>query len=534
MKTRRAIGMSLLILMFPACGGYYAISKQADQYEPGGLYRAEIETPDTEGENRGETSMPADSALPETDRFDEETARLDEKTIQWQRSIDSAEYGGAFLRPDPTLRDRLKKIARNDEQTRAAVTDTFGLDELRTLVLYRHPGIHAAEEQFRGTLERYSQAANLDEILRQYSAFTEGLMTGVGPMKGREPVRMNFPFPGMIALKGEIITAEVTAARETLEAMRRDAVTMATKAYWNLLFMRKAETITREMLGLLEYIEAVAKTRYEAGKTSFQDVIKVRIKRETVTEDLQTIMERQENLRTRLREFLHLPPSAKIGNPVQHEIERSVPNLAGLSDWALKRRQELRGLRARALKMERMIEMAETRIYPDFDLNLSHFQADEINRTGTSAMKEPFAVQTAASRGAGLPLRSWYGTNNAYIRETRKNLAGLRSMIRKTEDTALRAVRDAWFDLDLAVREERLFGDSIVDLSQAALEVSTSGYEAGNVMFGDVIASYTNWLKANLALERRKADVGVARAGLEAAVGTSPIPGSVEKRDIPF
>jgi outer membrane protein TolC len=38
-------------------------------------------------------------------------------------------------------------------------------------------------------------------------------------------------------------------------------------------------------------------------------------------------------------------------------------------------------------------------------------------------------------------------------------------------------------------------------------------------MFADVIASYTSWLQARLTLERKRSDLGVARAELEAAVG---------------
>jgi len=522
MTRIRAAAAAALLLGLQACGGYHALSEEVEGYRPGGLYLAAVEAPaDQETPDAGdeEASPPGPAG-----DFATETARLEQKRILWRRSIEAAEYEGAFFRPDPRLRNRLAPLAHDDAGTIGALSEGFDLETLRTLVLLRNPGVRAAEERFLGTLERYGQAANLDEILRQYSAFTEGQMTGVGPMKGREPLDMSFPFPGMTALKGRVVSAEARAARETLEIARREALTAAAGAYWNLLFLGKAERITREMLGFLRHLEAVAKTRYEAGKTSFQDVIKVRIQRETVQEDLQTIVERRRNLQARLRELLALPPGTSIGPPLPVEPFRSVPGLERLNPAVLEHRQELRRLRARVSKMEQMIEMAESRVYPDYELGLSEFRAEEIRSTGTAAVTEPFAVRSAAARGAGLPLRPWYGMNDAWIRETRKKLDGLRQELRAAEDRALRELREAWFALDLAVREERLFGESIVDLSQAALEVSTRGYEAGNVMFADVIASYTTWLKANLALERRKADVGVARAALERAVGRSPLP----------
>jgi outer membrane protein TolC len=173
--------------------------------------------------------------------------------------------------------------------------------------------------------------------------------------------------------------------------------------------------------------------------------------------------------------------------------------------------------------MERMIEMAETMTQPGYSLNLSLYSDEAVTQVGTFRAREPFALETTAATGAGLPKMPWYGTDDAYVRETRQKLAALREDLRKAEDATSFGVREAWFGLDQAAREERLYEGSVVDLSQAALEVSTRGYEAGRVTFADVIASYTNWLKAKLALERRRADLGVARAELEEAVGVSPL-----------
>ena len=61
----------------------------------------------------------------------------------------------------------------------------------------------------------------------------------------------------------------------------------------------------------------------------------------------------------------------------------------------------------------------------------------------------------------------------------------------------------------------------MVGLSEAALDVSTSGYESDKVAFADVIASYTLWLDANLALADKRADYATSLAELEQAVGQS-------------
>ncbi len=178
-------------------------------------------------------------------------------------------------------------------------------------------------------------------------------------------------------------------------------------------------------------------------------------------------------------------------------------------------------MRAKVGKMARMIEMAETMVLPPYTLNLSLYGDEAVNQVGSAAMKETFPAATTASRGAGLPKMPWYGTNDAFLRETRQKLKALKAELIQMEAATETLVRNSWFDLDRAKREEGLYGRTVVKLSQAALDVSTRGYETGKVTFADVIASYNTWLRANLTLERKKSDLGIARAELERVLGTS-------------
>ena len=68
-------------------------------------------------------------------------------------------------------------------------------------------------------------------------------------------------------------------------------------------------------------------------------------------------------------------------------------------------------------------------------------------------------------------------------------------------------------------RQEALYAQRVVNLSQAALEVSTRAYETGNIAFADVIESYIGWLNARLSLERERSNLGIAHSELEEAVG---------------
>jgi cobalt-zinc-cadmium efflux system outer membrane protein len=509
---RKKITFSWAILAFvilPACSGYRGLVEEWREYRPPEFYESQVSP-------RLAAEIPP--TPPDVD-FQKEVVQLQEKKASWEKALEEPLSERGFYHPDPNLLRTLLPASGDSTVAEKKMAEGFFLEELEILAFLRNPGVKAAEKDLRAALEGYSQVRNLDEILRQYSAFTETLMTGIGPMKGREPIELKFPFPGVLALKGEIVTQEVKAAGETLEIARRTAVTMARQSYWNLLFVRKAWEVTREMVTLITRLDAVTRSRYETGKTSFQDAIKVRIEREILEEDLKTLREEQRNLEVRILEILGLLPTVQVGKLAAREPERQVPSLDHLYAEARERKQELRRLRDRIGKMERLILMAETAVYPVYSLNLSLFEDEAVSQVGTWRTKEPFSETTTVSVGAGLPKMPWYGKNDAYLRETRLKLAALREELHKAEESTFFNVREAWFRLDRARREEALYAEQVVRLSQAALEVSTRGYETGLVSFADVIASYTNWLKANISLPGKQRDLGVSRAQLEEAVG---------------
>jgi len=501
-----ALGMTMMI---PACTGYQELIRSWERYEPTPLYRDYAQP----GLAKQIPSTPVDQ------NFEKGVQNLKERKKGWEDSLKVPEKEDGFYRPDPSRFGTLLPAGKDPSLAEEVLTKGFTLEDLEILALVRNPGMKAAERTLRASLEAYSQVSNLDEILRQYTAFTEGLMTGIGPMEGGESMEVKFPFPGVLALKGEIVTQEVIASKEMLGIARRMAITQSRQAYWELLLTIRAQKITGEMLRLLKHLEAVATVRYETGKTSFQDLIKIRIETDKLGEDLKTIREEQKNFEAKIREILDLPPETKVGLPIAQTPQLEIPSLKSLFPVALERRQELRQMRAMVGKMERMIEMAETMIYPPYSLSLSLFQDEAIAQVGTMRMKEPFPVKTTASTGAGLPRMPWYGTNDAYLRETRQKLAALGEDLKKTEDETLFKVREAWFRLDRAKRQEALYAERVVNLSQAALEVSTRAYETGNVAFADVIASYTGWLNDRLALEKERSNLGIARSELEEAVG---------------
>jgi outer membrane protein TolC len=460
------------------------------------------------------------SAQSQSSSFEKDIKHIKTISDHWRKTL-STNNGQMplFFTPDAKLLKKYRGAALDQKIALNAIRGSFDLSTLEILAWIRNPTINSAQNNFAASIESFSQVENLDEILRQYASFIFSIKTGVGPMKGQDPVKTKFPFPGTVSLKGQIAQHETEAAWYALEAVRRDVITAARKIYYDLVFNRKAQGITADTVTLFEDLEAVATRRYEAGQTSFQDVVKIQIKRNILQEDMVTLKQKQHSIESRLGALLNIHAIEPIGHPAPFTMDKQTPRLDKLNPVAKSRRQEIMIQQAQLKKKQDVLEMAETMVLPSLTFNYSTFENQAINTVGSAAEEPSFPTSTSASSGAGLPRNVWYGTNDAYIREIRQRVYAQKEILENTVAETLNQVRERWFDLDRALREKTLYQDTVIRLSKSALNVSTSGYESGNVSFADVINSYDLWLSSNLTLEKKISEFYVAWARLEQAVG---------------
>lgn len=495
-------GLVLIAATDPSTAGYRDLKLDVEDYAPPAMLQ--------------QPTASAPEVIQDPDAFEGEKTAIEAARSRWAKMINN----NVLPSGDGPIPSSLIAAAADDAQTIAELRERFSLQGVQSLILLRNASIKGAAARLKASLEGFDQVAQLDEILRQYSAFTESVMAGVGPMRGSDSIRMKFPFPGVTALKGQVAEKNMEAEKYKLSLVQRDIVAQGSKAYWNLVYTHRALRITRDTLDRLDSLESVATTRYGAGKTSYQDVIKIRIGREKLGELLDTLKKQRGNLETELLTLMDLQPGISLGWPATTTPDTSVPKLDTLYPLALEKRQELNRMRAMVGKMERMLEMAETTIQPVFSQGYSLYTDEAVLQSGSAGMKPTFSNTVSPTRGKGLPKNAWFGSRDAYLRETKRKLEALRAELSDAEARTRLMVRKGWFDLDRAHRERSLYKERLIDLSLTSLDVSTRGYESGKVSFADVIASYTGWLDVNLASQRRNSDLGIARIELERRIGT--------------
>ena len=431
--------------------------------------------------------------------------------------------GAARVLPPGSPRATALAAAANDDTVASdALFPEIALGDLELLVLSRSPLVRSAERAWRAALAQYSQVTAVDDVARRYASATGSLMTGLGGAMGATSTR--FPFPGMLALKGEIVGADAKAAREDLERARREALSEARRLYWDLVLAHRSVALLGGIREIAQQRVSAVQSRYESGQGALADLAQAQIGLEIVRTELATAVEERGVVEQGLRALLVLPNAAVLGIPRGTEEIPAVPDPAKLAAYALEQRQELRRMRAMAARMELMIQMTEREVTPGFALEASLFENNPLTQAGTAAMEEPFPVIGGAAEGVGTPKYAFSGRTAGYLRETRERLAALREEIRAEEAASAARVREAWFTLDRARREEQLWAGRVGELTRLAGETVDRSYRAGRSTLPESLEAARAARESQLEAARRHSAVGQAWAVLEAAVG-APISG---------
>lgn len=496
------IAFLTLFLSSPVSGNYRQMKKELDTYQPPAIFSV----PET-----------TSSATGKKDVLHQKATRPDAfapvKSV-FEKNLDTMGQD----RIVPSAYARIKEIAGDQAALIRLLGQKAELENLKAVALLRHPAIQTAKKKVLAEIQSFDQVTNLDDQLRSYSTFTTAGNNKAGPVKVKNSVKMDFPSPGLTALKGKIVENSVSQQMEkaavTIKTVIRDVETV----FRNLDFTTRSIAITRDTIAALERLKDVATVLYKSGKTSFQDVIKINIKLEELKEKLVTLASGKKTLSARLCELLDLPGS-KIGKLESAPLPGTLPAEDGLYALARTHRQELADLRFQIEKMAAMVEMAETMTQARTTLGFSFNNAGLVNTTGTDADKDAFAAKTMAAMENNNPVRAWYGISEPWLEQTRKTLSGLKSTLKAQENATDTMVRQAWFKADKNHREHILYRDNILPMAKSALDVVTREYEAGSIPFPQAIGSYTDWLKVQLTIARKNSDYGISLAQLEYVIG---------------
>ena len=436
---------------------------------------------------------------------------------QWQAQLESET-------PPPNLfydlsTDTMKAhrhLAASPEKARDRLAEPITLELLVALGYEWNPGLKSAREKIRAILEQYPQAAYLENVLRQYNAFTKQLDTKVGPMRHKEMMAMEFPFPDTLALKGQVITEDVLIAEKEFEIAFRDLVTEIKLAYYDYLYVITATRINKENQKLLQQMIAIAQTKFRVGQGKYSNAIMAQVELSKLANAIITLDQQRETIMARINTLLNSSADLRLGDPVPVEADGVTPALAELYELATENRQEIQKQKLAISKMALVVEMAKQMAYPDPTLGASYFE----NRSMANLKhKQDMPMTFRTQRALNHTNAAWFGQRNAYIHEMDVKIEAMAHKIEELESNLRFVVKKHHFGMETANRSIRLYRQTLLPQAQQALDAANTAYQAAQIDFLSFLDAQRTLLNFRIEEQRALRDYHQHLTQLEQAVG---------------
>ena len=394
---------------------------------------------------------------------------------------------------DPVLRNRLV------------------LPDLIQEALVRNPELVAARKQWEVATNRITQARSLDDPILSVQ-----LWNVPQPFKATQAdntifgLSQNLPFPGKLALKGDVASRSAEMTEQVLRAKELELVARLKQAYYDLFLAQKAVQIHHEQVELLRQFVAIANAKFRGGMGSQADVLKAQVELSLLFQHLPVLEQRRKTAGAMLNTLLDRTPASPLGmaqEPAQQLLEQPVDDLHRL---ALHDRPELKAAELDVQRSEQSRALAQRQYYPDFNVAFQRFQNYQANDGFGAyvAMSIPFAFWTKPKYDAG-------------VQEAEAAVSVAQAQQHTLENLTRFQINDLLAKLRATDQVATLYRTTILPQAEQSLESARAGYRAGKGGFLDLIDTQRAWRGFQLEYFKALVDRQHRLAELEQVVGVT-------------
>ena len=413
-------------------------------------------------------------------RYTAQQIQLRQRKKRSNAHIRSVVIHNGLYTPTPVFQQQMTTL-HGRESHQAWLEGHSSLDAVLTLALKNNLEIQSQQQSALASLSQYDQVNYLDDMLLQYSAFTNSLTLTGSTQKHNRSASSGFPFPALRSLKANIIDQSIEASRLKLKQTVQDVITQTRLAYYELQYSQHNIKLTQKMGKLLVSLREELKNNYSVNTAKLGSILQVDIEIAGNNNDVQLAKDKQQAQQARLNALLNLPSHFKLTKLDRLKPIRLTTSSLPLIQIAKKKRIEIANLRAELEKMQRMIRLSDRRFYPDFDAGTSRFQNQMSKQIGSNANRATFANRP------NIKSSNFFATNDAYLTETKAKAKALQMKIKalsiKTEDQ----IQQAYSRYQSQQRNYALYQSKILPKAKASLDIAKNNFETGNSSFMDIM-----------------------------------------------
>jgi cobalt-zinc-cadmium efflux system outer membrane protein len=402
----------------------------------------------------------------------------------------------------------------------ASARESLGADEpvdlgaLLAEAESNHPELKALAARREAATQVPSQTEALPDPLLSASYTNEGLDSFTLGSAPRSSLAFTWtqdlPYPGKRRLAGEVAQGEITTAERRLEAARVRIRSQVKRSYFDLYRIDRTTEILEETRTVFSSLVASARSRYESGEGTLENVLKAQTQLTAIEADLATNREDRRATEARLAAAVGRSSATAFG-PVGGLPAAVMPDRSELEARALTQAPELRVLDAAVDTEARRLELARKSLKPDL-----MYGAAYANRGGL----DPIVMGTF---GVRLPLYRSRKQAQA-VAQTESQLEAARREVDRGQIEIIARVRALFAQFDRASALAPLYSDGLIPQARSTLDAAAGTYTAGKTEFLALQDDALAVLRYEIEYERQRVDALQAMTDLEELTGVELIP----------
>ena len=396
----------------------------------------------------------------------------------------------------------------------ATLSSEASLDDLLTYAALHNPGLEAAFDQWKSSLESVVQVHALPEPRITYAYFLRNVETRVGPQRHRLEIAQMFPWFGTRDLRSDVNMADSDSRWEQFRAAKLKLDFDVRTAYYDLYLLERRIEVVRENQALLSSLEEVVRSRYTVGSASSSSLTRIQVELGKLEERLMSLEDNRRPLTVRLNAQLNRPANTPV--EVAGTLDGIGLTLTDEDIVALVRERspELRSLTALREKESASKALAGKAYYPDITVGLSYIETGEARMPGVAdSGKDPLAAIVSLS----LPI--WRDKYRSQEEQAAVRERAAASQQDQRMNAIIADLQAAIFRYRDAERKISLYRDSLVPMADQSFAVTLQGFESGTESFLNLIDSERTLLEFQLSYEEAQVNRAVALAAIEQLTG---------------
>ncbi|MBN1550322.1 TolC family protein [bacterium] len=408
----------------------------------------------------------------------------------------------------------LEQTERNPEeleQTAAPINfDTPVLhDYLETALLNNH-ALKSDLNYWRSVQQKRGYAGGYPDPKITIGYFLQEIETRVGPQKYKIGVSQTIPLNRKLNYKTELAQIESEIARLEFERNALSLIEGVKQLYWELAYLGKRIEITKETLFWLDIIEKLINSRFIAGLTGQDDLLKTQIEMDLLKNTLVSLEEQKKPLKAELNGVLGIPVDHDFPLPEIPEDIETTFTIDEVKKQLLLNNKDLLILDLKAEKATKKVDLVKSSRIPDVTVGLDYIVTGPATMPDTrDSGKDPIMAAISFT----LPIwRQQYQSEEHEARyivevsnENRKQLK------QKLDSNLLRL----WFEINDAERQLKLYRSVILPRARQSRELSLKSYSTGLTNISDLIDSNRTLLQLQIDYYVQLKNKLIAIASLE-------------------